>query len=152
MLVLRQRHREPLLAGPELVEQLAHLPAAAGEHHLDGIFSEARLEWRDLEEERPIGSEEALMPRMMPVDRFEDDLAVARTIEDDGGTLPVLRHTLQHCTRYVARQQIPHQRLARSRLDDCAVTENERQRIRELLEDRPGKVVAAPGREDDLHP
>ena len=50
----------------------------------------------------------------------------------------------------VARQQAAHQRLAVAGLDDRAVAQDERQRPRQLLEDRPREVVAAAGRQRHL--
>ena len=91
------------------------------------------------------------MERVLPIDRFEDDLPFPEAVEDDGGGVPVLRRAREDVSRDLARQQMPHQRLPLAGLDDRAVAQDERQRTGQLFEDRPREVVAAPGGERHLH-
>ena len=54
---------------------VAHLDAAAGEHHLDRILGQRILERRDCSlRNGAVGRKERLVARVLPVDRFEDDL------------------------------------------------------------------------------
>ncbi len=90
------------------------------------------------------------MAGVIPVDGLVDDLALADPVERHRGLMAMLRDGFEDFARDLAREQPPHQRLAVPLLDDGAVAQDERQRRRELLEDRPGKVVAAAGRQRDL--
>ena len=63
------------------------------------------------------------------------------------------RGAAERRARRVARQQPPHQRLAANltvTFHDRAVAEDQGQRRRQPLENRPGKLVAPPGRNGHL--
>ena len=104
----------------------------------------------DLGQKRTIPFEETTVTRVLPVNRFENHLAFARTIEHDGGAGTMLGKGREDRASCFERQQAARQRAAVACLHDSAVVQNERQRFGQRFEDRPREFVAASGRERHL--
>ena len=98
-----------------------------------GSSVRAVLERRLLAHERAVRCEEAAVPRMLPVDGLEDDLAFPGPVEDDRRARAVLAAHAASTSRATARGS--SRRISVSpvlRLDDRPVAEDERQRRRQL--------------------
>jgi len=135
---------------PQVVEQVTHLAAASGKHDLDRVLGQGVLERALLRQEGAIGLEERPVPRVLPVDPFEDDLTLAGPVEHQRGTGAVCRSAAQDVPCGPAREEMAHCGGAAGVLDDGAVAENEGQRTRQRLEDRPGELIAPSGGERDF--
>ena len=141
--------RQPRCAAVRTASRISAQPP--GEHHLDRVLGQRVLERLISARKRPVGVEEAAMPGMFPVDRFEHDLALARAIEDDAPRCRDASGARASTSRAISRGSSCRISVSpSSRLHDRAVAEDERQRRGQLLEDRPREVVAAPGRQRDL--
>jgi hypothetical protein len=104
-----------------------------------------------LADERAVDFEETPVARVFPVDGLEHDLMLTRPVEDDGRRFTVMRRPRQHLAGRRTRQQLPHEGFTLARLHDRTVTEDQREWCGQILEDRARELVAAAGRQHDLH-
>ncbi len=99
-----------------------------------------------LAHKRAIRFVEATVPAIVPVDGLEDDLPFPGPVEDERRARTMFGRAHEYRARGRAWQETPHQGLPLMRLHDRPVTEDERERRWQALENRPRELVAAPGR------
>ncbi len=154
MLVFGQRDRKAAVrlrhaAGRS--NSAPHLRASAREHHLDRILGQAFFQRRDFAQKGPVGGKEPAVARMLPVDRFEDDLALAGPIEHDRGAGAMIGHVARAPTRAISRGSRLRIRVCPSRVFTMApLLRMSVSGAGKLFENRTREVVAPPGRQRDL--
>ena len=87
---------------------------------------------------------------MRPVHPLEDDLPLVGPVEDHGHAVLEMPRLGEHHLRRVARQQFRISVSPVLRLHDRAVVDDERERNRQQIGDRPGKMKGASGDERDV--
>ena len=116
------------------------------------VLGQRVLERLLLGQEAAVGLEERAMPWVVPVDPLEHHLAGERAIEHERRGVACVGRRDEHVAGDLARQQLPHFRRAVVSFDDRAVAQDEGQRTRQRVDDRPGEVEAASGGQRHLDP
>ena len=156
MLVFGNGHRELRgdRQGPEVCDEPAHRRDPPVEHDLHRILGQRIGERRGrLRDKRLILLVIPAAIRVVPVHALEDDLPLVdagRSIEDERHAVFVDPGAGEHGARSVARQERSQMRLAALVLHERAVVDDEDERKRQSIGDRPAEMKAASGYERDV--